>query len=157
VTPERESPATWLWQAAMAAIVVATLGGVKQQPQLVLAMVLVLHVAVQLAFASEAWARRVRTGLLLATTWLGMAVVGYALASAATPPQAHPDMPIGEALVGFVVATVAALVVLWLRWQRSDPWADDATARSFAEPRLARVVELLACAALVRVAIDWID
>jgi hypothetical protein len=64
-------------------------------------------------------------------------------------------MPIGEVLLAMVGATVAAIVVLWLRRRGRDPWTEsDAPQPTIAEPGLSRVLEIFALAAALRVAID---
>jgi hypothetical protein len=138
----------WLWQAAMAAAVVAQLSGVKPKPQLVLVGALAVVVAVQRVYPDTRAAIRMRTAVLVASTWAGIASVVAMIAIAATRDVEHPTMPIGEVALAFLAGTVCAVVVLWLRIRGTDAPAN--------EPRLARVLELFALAAITRVAIDWL-
>jgi hypothetical protein len=140
-----ESQAMVLWQAAMAAIIVAALGGVKPGPQIVLLAALVILVGVQRMSSAAVWARRLRTGLLVLSTCAGTCVAGYVIAVTARPPPEHPVMPIAELAMGIIAGASAGIAVLWRRSRRPAP---------VAEPRLARVVEVFALAAAVRVAVD---
>jgi hypothetical protein len=137
----------WLWQAAVAAAVVAQLGGVKPKPQLLLVGALAAVVAVQRIYPETRSAVRMRTAILVASTWAGIASLIAMIAIVATRDHEHPTMPIGEVLLAFIAGTACAIVVLWLRVRGAAPAN---------EPRLARVVELFALAAIVRVAIDWL-
>jgi len=150
---ERRLP--WLWQAATSAVIVALLGGVKPMPQAVLVAALVLVCVVQRAFPTSRVATALRTCVLVASTWLAVAAVVTFVALAATPPQEHPDMPIGEVFLGVLAASVASAIVLWLRVRRRDRWSIDESDRAPApERRLALVVELFTVAAAVRAALD---
>ena len=150
---ERRLP--WLWQAATSAVLVALLGGVKPMPQVALVAVLVVVCVVQRAFPTSRASAALRTCVLVASTWLAVAAVVTFAALAATPPQEHPDMPIGEVFLGVIAASVASAIVLWLRVRRRDRWSADESERAhIPEPRLALVVELFAVATAVRAALD---
>jgi hypothetical protein len=154
----REPHLAWLWQAAMAAIIVAALGGVKPVPQILLFIGLVAHVVVQRVFAADAWSRRLRTGLLVLSTWIGVSAVGYITASVAMPRPEHPVMPIAEFAVGMLAGTSCAVLVLWGRWRRSDPWAESEAGPAVAtEPRLRLIAELFALAVAVVISVDAME
>jgi ABC-type Fe3+ transport system permease subunit len=66
-------------------------------------------------------------------------------------------MPVGEVLLGGLLAAVASIVVLVLRIRRapaSSSTKSDAPSQARAEPRLALVIDVFAIAAVVCVAID---
>jgi hypothetical protein len=151
------SRVAWIWQAIVAVPVIVALGSVKLGPQVVHVVMLVIVAWLQREAPEARGCRVLRTMVMVATSWAGIAWVVMTVGIAMTRDLEHPTMPVGEVLLGLVVATVAALVVLWLRARPRDRSADtDGIPPTYAEPGLARVLELFALAAAVRVVLDHV-
>jgi hypothetical protein len=147
----------WLWQLAMAVSVLFLLGSMKPAPQVALVAAFALHPVLDRSLPRSQVAVAYRTFVLALTTALGLFLLPVTLSQWLLPPPEHPVMPVGEMLLGGLLAAVATILVLVLRIRgasTSSASESAASSQARAEPRLALVIDLFAIAAVVCVAVD---